>query len=91
MIACRLRIHGRVQGVRYRAWTVKTAASLGLVGWVRNRSDGSVEAVVQGDTASLAAMIEACNAGPAAAQVSSVAVTYLETAAYQGFGQRPTV
>ena len=91
MIACRLRIHGRVQGVWYRAWTVKTAVSLGLVGWVRNRSDGSVEAVVQGDAASVGAMIEACHAGPATAEVSSVAVADLETTAYQNFEQRPTI
>ena len=54
MIARHLMIHGRVQGVWYRAWTVETARGLGLTGWVRNRTDGSVEAVIEGEDASVA-------------------------------------
>ena len=45
----RLRIHGRVQGVFYRAWSRETATALGLRGWVRNRADGTVEMLVAGD------------------------------------------
>ena len=59
MIARRLRIHGRVQGVFYRQWTIGTASELGLTGWVRNRDDGTVEAQVQGDESRVEALIEA--------------------------------
>ena len=48
-IARHLSIHGRVQGVFSRDWAVETARELGLAGWVRNRRDGTVEAVVQGE------------------------------------------
>ena len=68
----RLRITGRVQGVGYRLWATRTAASLGLRGWVRNRLDGSVEALVRGAPERVSAMIEACWRGPRAAQVSEV-------------------
>ena len=49
VVARHLTILGRVQGVFYRNWTVETARGLGLTGWVRNRMDGSVEALVQGE------------------------------------------
>ena len=67
-----IRIEGRVQGVGYRMWTQHAALALGLAGWVRNRRDGSVEAVFQGSAADVAAMIAACEQGPRAASVSSV-------------------
>jgi acylphosphatase len=70
--AVRLRITGRVQGVGYRLWATRTAASLGLRGWVRNRFDGTVEALVTGAPERVDAMIEACWQGPRAAQVSEV-------------------
>ena len=69
----RLRISGKVQGVGYRFWANRTAARLGLRGWVRNRLDGSVEALVTGDPDAVAAMIEACRDGPPGARVSDVA------------------
>src|SRR4051794_1037107 len=74
MRSVRLRITGRVQAVGYRAWAVDRARQLGLRGWVRNRRDGSVEALVTGEDDAVAAMIEACRRGPAAARVEDVAV-----------------
>ena len=65
-------IHGRVQGVGYRAWTEYTALDHGLDGWVRNRRDGSVEAVFAGPAATVAAVIEACRRGPSSARVEAV-------------------
>src|SRR5436309_13610895 len=66
-------IRGEVQGVGFRYWTRRTATARGLEGWVRNRRDGSVEAVFAGDEHAVAAMIELCRRGPAAARVESVA------------------
>ena len=72
--ATHVSITGRVQGVSYRAWTVKQASALGLEGWVRNRSDRSVEALFVGEKAIIDQMIEKCHAGPLMAQVASVSV-----------------
>ncbi|HEV7480483.1 MAG TPA: acylphosphatase [Roseiarcus sp.] len=65
-------IRGRVQGVGYRAWTQYTALDRGLDGWVRNRRDGSVEAVFAGAPEAVAAMIEACRRGPPGALVDEL-------------------
>lgn len=93
-IGRRVRIHGRVQGVWYRGWTVRKATDLGLRGWVRNRSDGTVEALFSGPSASVDAMIEACHAGPPAARVDRVTTHSLEAddcaALAQEFEQRAT-
>jgi len=67
-----LRIHGRVQGVGYRAFVEYEAARWKLEGWVRNRRDGSVEVLVAGEEALVEAMIAACRRGPAAARVERV-------------------
>ena len=60
----RVVISGRVQGVWFRGWTVDEATARGLSGWVRNRRDGTVEAVFEGAPAAVDAMIEACRSGP---------------------------
>jgi acylphosphatase len=86
----RLRITGRVQGVGYRFWMTRTAASLGLRGWVRNRTDGSVEALVTGAPKAVAAMIEASRKGPLGAQVSDATVTPDKDDRSVGFVARPT-
>ena len=70
-----VRIEGRVQGVYYRAWTYETATSLGLDGWVRNREDGSVEAVFSGPPEVVAEILERCKDGPPDARVTTVTVT----------------
>jgi acylphosphatase len=57
-------VRGRVQGVGYRMWTEDLAERLGLEGWVRNRRDGSVEAVFAGPAEPVMAAIEACRSGP---------------------------
>ncbi|QLH72197.1 acylphosphatase [Rhodopseudomonas palustris] len=67
-------IRGRVQGVGYRAWLAMTAQANGLEGWVRNRRDGSVEALLGGDQTVVADMIAACHRGPSAARVDAVVV-----------------
>ena len=65
-------IRGRVQRVGYRAWTEGAAQARALEGWVRNRSDGAVEAVFAGPTEVVAAMVAACRKGPRASEVESV-------------------
>ena len=92
MRAALLRVRGRVQGVGYRDWAIRTARNLGLIGWVRNRIDQSVEALIAGDETAVAAMIEACRRGPPAARVDEVEVQPADaTDVRDGFMQRPTV
>jgi acylphosphatase len=86
----RLVIEGRVQGVWYRGWTEQTARALGLDGWVRNRHDGTVEAVFQGAPDTVARMIDACRDGPPAARVTRVTPHPAPLVAEPGFHQRPT-
>lgn len=74
MKSVRVRIEGRVQGVAYRDWTERRARGLALSGWVRNRLDGSVEALFCGPGSAVEDMLAACHEGPPAAQVSSVRV-----------------
>ncbi len=68
----RLVIRGRVQGVGYRAWAQHRALERGLEGWVRNRADGGVEAVLAGPARMVEEMIEACRRGPPGAQVDAL-------------------
>ena len=86
-------IRGRVQGVGYRAWLEFTAASLGLAGWVRNRRDGSVEALLAGPPTAVESMIAACHRGPRHAKVEGVTVEEAgaEADGVVGFGQRETL
>lgn len=72
MIARHLRITGRVQRVGYRHWFLTRATSPGLIGWVRNRVDGSVEAVIQGPDTAVARMIAEAGDGPPLARVDLV-------------------
>jgi acylphosphatase len=65
-------IRGRVQRVGFRAWTEYTANDFGLAGWVRNRYDGTVEAVIAGAANDVAAMLEACRRGPPGARVDAI-------------------
>jgi len=85
-----LRIEGRVQGVGYRAFVEMKAAELGLSGWVRNRRDGSVEAVLQGHQAAVDSMLDLCRAGPPASRVDRIEIVGEGVGAFDGFEVRPT-
>ena len=90
MRGVRVVITGRVQGVGFRLWVEAEAVSRGLAGWVRNRHDGSVEAVFSGEADAVDAMLEACRNGPSMALVTDVAVADTDERA-SGFAVRGTV
>ena len=77
-MAKHLVITGRVQMVGYRQWMCGEALALGLTGWVRNRRDGSVEAVIDGLEPLVQALIQRAHSGPPAAKVAAVSVTEIE-------------
>ena len=81
-------VSGRVQGVSYRASTAAEARRLGLSGWVRNLADGRVELEAEGDDARVAALLEWCARGPAAAVVDQVAAAELAPTRERGFAIR---
>lgn len=85
MNAKRLLIAGRVQGVGYRAWMAHKASELGISGWVRNRPDGSVEALIAGDVASVEELARLCRRGPRMAEVSSIDEDLAEAPEQPGF------
>ena len=86
----RVVISGRVQGVWFRAWTTQEASARGLDGWVRNRRDGSVEAVFAGPAEAVDAMVALCRQGPPAARVDAVE-TFADAGPVEpGFHQMPT-
>lgn len=73
-----LQISGRVQGVAFRAYTTREARRLELSGWVRNRTDGSVELLAEGDRAQLEELEAWCHDGPPSASVTDVNTQWLE-------------
>lgn len=90
---CHLRITGRVQGVGYRAGLRREALARGIAGWVRNRADGSVEAVLQGEAAAVDALVAWARRGPPAARVERVEAEPAQGALdrpYAGFDELPT-
>jgi acylphosphatase len=90
-IARHIHIKGKVQGVFFRAWTIEQANELGLDGWVRNRHDGSVEAVVAGSAAAVDEMIARCHRGSPPSRVDKVIVDDTPGIVAGGFAQKPTV
>ncbi|TPN76095.1 acylphosphatase [Mesorhizobium sp. CU2] len=78
--AIQARISGKVQGVGYRVWARGEAMRLGLTGWVRNEPDGSVSALIAGNSDAVAAMIDRLRQGPRGAAVSHVEVAELSNA-----------
>ena len=91
MSAKRLVISGRVQGVGYREWMVTTAQSLGVAGWVRNRVDGSVEALVAGDTAAVEELLRMCRRGPRLAVVLRIEEEMADPPDHPGFHRGGTL
>ncbi|MDP9137246.1 MAG: acylphosphatase [Pseudomonadota bacterium] len=87
--AVRVVIRGRVQGVGYRMWVERTAASLALRGTVRNRSDACVEIVLAGPAERIQTMVELCRAGPRSAKVDAVETSELDWEG-EGFTILPT-
>ncbi len=88
MIARRLVIHGVVQGVFYRDWTVETARELGLAGWVRNLPDGTVEAHLEGERPVVDRMIAALHEGPPRARVERIDARASDVAGLEAFARR---
>ena len=84
-----LRISGRVQGVGFRFYMEHKARELGVAGWVRNRHDGTVEAMVQGTPEAVHAMIAAARQGPRSALVTDVKVSE-GSGEFNDFSTRPT-
>jgi acylphosphatase len=90
-VAVSVTVAGRVQGVGFRAFVARHAAAWGLDGWVRNRSDGSVEILAIGEQTEIDELIRRCRKGPRMAEVVNLAVRKAEDDGTAGFGQRPTV
>jgi len=84
----RIIVHGRVQGVAFRYATRARARALGVDGWVRNRPDGTVEAVVEGEPGLVAEFTSFCRVGPPAARVDRVEEHAEEPEGLRGFAVR---
>jgi acylphosphatase len=90
MAAARKRVvvHGNVQGVFFRDSTEQEARSRGVAGWVRNRSDGTVEAVFEGESGAVQALVDFCRSGPSHADVERVEVEDEKPEGLEGFQVR---
>jgi acylphosphatase len=91
MKAKHLVIVGRVQGVGFRDWMVDQAQRLGLSGWVRNRRDGAVEALIAGDIPAMEELSRLCRRGPRLAEVVSITEVLADPPEELGFHRTPTV
>jgi acylphosphatase len=85
MIRRRVIVRGRVQGVFFRETTRHLAEQAGVAGWVRNRPDGTVEAVFEGEPEAVKRVVEACRTGPPMAEVTDVEVIEEEPESLSGF------
>ena len=87
-VARHVRVTGLVQGVFFRAWTAEEARSLGVAGRVRNASDGSVEALLEGEEAAVQQLIELLHEGPPGARVDRVDVEEADPEVHDRFEVR---
>jgi acylphosphatase len=87
----KLRIKGDVQGVGYRDWAIGEANARGLSGWVRNRSDGSVEMLIAGPNAKVEDMLKAATQGPPQAQVANIDIHNETELPEPGFVRKATL
>ncbi|HTT82063.1 MAG TPA: acylphosphatase [Rhizomicrobium sp.] len=87
----RLRIEGFVQAVGFRYFAMEEARKLGLDGWIRNRSDGTVEALASGSTKQVEAFVAVCMRGPPGARVKNVDLHPADPPAEHGFHRRPSL
>jgi acylphosphatase len=87
-VRAHVRVHGRVQGVFFRAEARERARSLGLAGWVRNAPDGTVEAVFEGGRERVESLVRWCERGPTGAEVDRVDVDWQDQAGENGFSVR---
>ena len=85
-----IRVEGRVQGVGYRAFVERHATAAQLSGWVRNRRDGSVEAMLQGAVEAVDDMLDRCRRGPPGSRVEKLEIIGEGVGAYDCFAVRPT-
>jgi acylphosphatase len=90
MICRRLTITGRVQNVWYRDWLTEQAQAIGITGWVRNRADGSVEALVLGSSDMIDAIVAKARQGSPASRVADVAIEDAPVQVFDGFEKRAT-
>ena len=89
--AVSLRIYGRVQGVWYRGFAVEQAQARGLDGWVRNRGDGTVEALVAGPAEAIESLVQRCWQGPSMAHVHEIVISPASDPGPIGFSQAATL
>ncbi len=91
MTAIRIVVAGEVQGVGYRDWMCEAAQALGVFGWVRNRADGTVEALLAGERDAVQELLRACRRGPRFAKVSDITEYFAEAPEEPGFVRRSAV
>jgi acylphosphatase len=91
LTALRLRVEGFVQAVGYRHFAIEEATRLGLDGWIRNRTDGTVEILVSGPTKAVETFVAAAMRGPTGSRVKNVELHNAEPPAEKGFRRRPSV
>lgn len=91
LTSLRIRVEGFVQAVGYRNFAIEAATGLGLDGWIRNRTDGTVEILVSGETKTVEAFVAQAMKGPPGARVNNVELHNAEPPDEKGFRRRPSV